>query len=94
MKRSVSFLMIALFLLIVPAMVNADAHDPKRIMPAEVMEKLSAGEEVLFLDTRSSGDWKSATSMIQNAVRVKNDAHLTELMTQVPKEKLIVTYCT
>lgn len=94
MLRCVSLLLVATFCVLAPTIAAADAHDPKRIMPAEVMEKLSAGEDILFLDTRTSADWKAGTSMITNAIRVKDNEHLKKIVRETPKERFIVTYCT
>lgn len=72
----------------------ADAHDPQRIMVAEVMEKLNSGVDVLFLDTRNSRDWENAKLMIPAAIRIDSNETLTRVAKETPKDKLIVTYCT
>lgn len=94
MLRCVPLIMVIVFNALVPATVLSDSHDPKRIMPAEVMERLSAGEDILFLDTRASADWNAATSMITNAIRVRDNSHLNKIVRETPKERFIVTYCT
>lgn len=94
MLRCVYLVLIALFCVFAPAIVLADAHDPKRIMPAEVIEKLAAGEKIVFLDTRTTADWASGTAMIPNAIHVKNNEVLNKALREIPKERLIVTYCT
>lgn len=80
--------------LVVSAVAMADSHDPKRIMPAEVMVKMEAGEAILFLDTRNSHDWAEAEVMIPGAIRIGSREELTRVIEETPKEMLIVTYCT
>jgi rhodanese-related sulfurtransferase len=63
-------------------------------MPAEVMIRLDAGEDIVFLDTRTTADWAAGTTMIANALRVKNNVVLNRVVRKIPKERLIVTYCT
>ena len=94
MLRRVFLVSIALLCLLVPTVVLADTHNPQRIMPAEVMKKLAAGETIVFLDTRTTADWETGTVMIANALRVKNNEVLTKILREVPRERLIVTYCT
>jgi hypothetical protein len=77
-----------------PALALGDSHDPKRIMPAEVMMKMNAGEAVLFLDTRNTRDWNNAKEMIPDAIRISSNEVLTRVAKETPKETLIVTYCT
>lgn len=94
MLRGVSLVLVAVFCLLLPAIALGDSHDPKRIMAEEVMEKLNAGENILFLDTRTSHDWNTGSSMILNAIRVKDNEHLKQIVRETPKERFIVTYCT
>jgi len=94
MLKRILLLLVAAGCLLVPAVAFSDSHDPKRIMPAEVMAKLSAGETIAILDTRTSADWKVGTLMIANAQRVKNNETLTQIVRQLPLDRVIVTYCT
>lgn len=94
MLRKIALILLAGCYLLVPAVGFADSHDPQRIMPHEVMAKLSAGAEMVILDTRTSDDWQAGTVMIANALRVKDDATLNRIVRQIPLERLIVTYCT
>jgi hypothetical protein len=94
MLRSVTLVSVIVFCLLAPVTVLAGGHDPKRIMADEVMEKLNAGEDILFLDTRTAADWAAATSMIPDAIRVRDNATLEKIVRETPKERLIVAYCT
>jgi len=94
MLRKIVLILVALSCLLVPAVIFADNHDPKRIMPAEVMAKLTAGEDVVILDTRTSTDWQVGTLMIADALRVKDNETLNQIVRKIPLERLIVTYCT
>ncbi len=94
MLRKIGLILVALCCLLVPAVVLADKHDPKRIMPAEVMARLSAGENIAILDTRTTADWTTGTRLIANAQRVKNNETLNRIVRKIPLDRLIVTYCT
>ena len=94
MLRRVALFLITLVFMVSPAVVFGDTHDPQRIMPAEVMAKLDAGETIVFLDTRTTTEWAAGTKMIANALRVKNNQVLNQIVRTLPSERLIVTYCT
>jgi len=83
-----------LFSFLVPAAAIADDHDPARIMPAEVMQRLNAGEDIVFLDTRTPSGWAAGTTKIANAYRVTSNEELNQVLHNIPPERLIVTYCT
>jgi hypothetical protein len=71
---------------------TAQGFDPtvaRRITPAEVQQRLKAGEKAILVDARSSvGDL-----VAQGAVRVPPD-RLEAWAKDVPKKSLIVAYCT
>lgn len=94
MLRWVTLIFIVLICGMAPAGAFANDHDPKRIMVDELMKKMDAGEDILFLDTRNSSDWAKAKVMIPNAIRVGTNQILTDIAKETPKGKLIVTYCT
>jgi len=94
MQRLMTLIMLLLICGMAPVGAFANDHDPKRIMIDELMKKMEAGEDVLFLDTRNSSDWSNAKVMIPNAIRVGSNQLLTEIANETPKGKLIVTYCT
>jgi rhodanese-related sulfurtransferase len=64
-----------------------------RITVDELKSKLDRGENIFLIDTRSPAAWSSSDIMIKNAVRIHYndiDDHLSE----IPKDRMIVTYCT
>ncbi|PLX93505.1 MAG: hypothetical protein C0619_04450 [Desulfuromonas sp.] len=94
MARYVLLLVAVMMVFASPFLVHADAHDPQRIVVAEVMEKMNSGVDILFLDTRNSRDWTEAKEMIPAAIRIDSNETLTRVANETPKDKLIVTYCT
>ena len=67
--------------------------EPERIGTEDVRRRLDAGEKIVFLDTRSDDAWRKADAQIPGSMRVPPDAvepHLPD----IPREGLIVTYCT
>ncbi|HEY5674695.1 MAG TPA: hypothetical protein VIR78_13370 [Malonomonas sp.] len=94
MLKRLALLMVATVCLLVPAVAFAHDHDPKRIMAAELMAKLNAGEDIVIIDTRTTASWAVGNPMIINAQRVKDNESLTKLVRQIPLERTIVTYCT
>ena len=84
---------VVLICFIAPSIAIGDSHNPKRIMAAEVMQKLSAGENILFLDTRTSRDWTASKVKITGAFRVGSSEILTQILQKTPMERLIITYC-
>jgi rhodanese-related sulfurtransferase len=66
---------------------------PNPISKEDVKRRLDSGEQIVFLDTRSDEAWRKADAQIPGSMRVPPDAverHLHE----IPREGLIVTYCT
>lgn len=67
--------------------------EPQRINPAEVKKRLDKGESILFIDTRNQHDYGESDVKIPGARRI----HYSELMQhldELPRDRLIVTYCT
>jgi rhodanese-related sulfurtransferase len=66
---------------------------PDRITIEEVKRKMNAGEAIVFIDTRNSRDWNASDVKIPGALRI----HYSELLkhiNELPRDRLIVTYCT
>jgi hypothetical protein len=84
---------VVLICFIAPSIAIGDSHNPKRIMPAEVIQKLNAGENILFLDTRTSRDWTASKVKIAGAFRVGSNEDLNRILRKAPMGRLIVTYC-
>jgi rhodanese-related sulfurtransferase len=64
-----------------------------RISLAEVKKRLDRSEPILFIDTRNPHDWGASDVKITGARRI----HYSELMQhldELPRDRLIVTYCT
>jgi hypothetical protein len=70
----------------------AHAFDPavaRRIAPEEVQQRRDAGEKAIILDTRPV----PTEAVITGALRVPND-RIESWAKDVPKDALIVAYCT
>ncbi len=66
---------------------------PKRITINEVKKMMDEGEPVLFIDTRNRNDWGDSDVKLPGALRIhfsELESHLEEL----PRDRLIVAYCT
>jgi rhodanese-related sulfurtransferase len=71
----------------------AAQEEPVRISREEVKRRLDAGEHVVFLDTRSVDAWRKADAQIPGSTRVPPD-DVEQHLNEIPREGLIVTYCT
>jgi rhodanese-related sulfurtransferase len=67
--------------------------EPTRISTEDVKRRLDAGERILFLDTRADDAWTKADAQIPGSTRVPPDA-VEQHLNEIPREGLIVTYCT
>jgi rhodanese-related sulfurtransferase len=64
-----------------------------RISPAELKQRLDAGDEIFLIDARNADAWRKATRQIPGATRIaadELDAHLSE----IPEDRTVVAYCT
>ena len=67
--------------------------EPDRITVAKVKQRMDRGEPVLFIDTRNSQDWGASDVKLPGAVRM----HYSELekhLDELPRDRVIVPYCT
>lgn len=67
--------------------------EAKRIAISEVKKRMDKGESVLFIDTRNPHDWGESDVKLPGALRI----HFSELERhpdELPRDRLIVTYCT
>jgi len=65
----------------------------KRITIDEVRKRMDRGEPVLFIDTRNPHDWGESDVKLPGARRI----HFSELekhLEELPRDRLIVPYCT
>jgi len=67
--------------------------EPNRISKEEVKRRLDSGEHIVLLDTRSVDAWGKADAPIPGSIRVPPDA-VEQHLDEIPREGLIVTYCT
>jgi rhodanese-related sulfurtransferase len=67
--------------------------DNLRITVDEVRKKMGAGEQFSFIDTRNPQAWEASDVKLPGALRVPADK-LGEHISEIPKDKPIVTYCT
>ena len=79
---------IILLCLLLSVAYAQDPGDDIRITPETTLALLKKGEKVLILDARSSAN------KIAGDVRIDDFAKVDELLKQIPKERIIVAYCT
>ena len=68
----------------------ADAH---RITVGQLRRRMNAGEDFTVIDVRNPQAWAQSDSMIPGAIRVSAD-DLDQRLSQIPKGKSVVAYCT
>jgi rhodanese-related sulfurtransferase len=66
---------------------------PERISPGEVRKRLDRGEPIFFIDTRNIHDWGASDVKIPGARRI-HYSELKQHINELPRDRLIVTYCT
>jgi rhodanese-related sulfurtransferase len=67
--------------------------EPVRISNEDVKRRMDAGEQIVFLDTRSDDAWRKADAQIPGSRRVPADA-VEQHLDAIPRDRLIVAYCT
>lgn len=67
--------------------------EPQRISPEEVRRRQANGDPVVFVDARSATSWQQADRQIPGSIRVPPDEVVSH-MNRVPRNGLVVTYCT
>lgn len=65
----------------------------KRITIDEVKKKMDGGEPPLFIDTRNPHDWGESDLKLPGALRI-HYSELEQHLDELPRDRLIVTYCT
>jgi rhodanese-related sulfurtransferase len=81
------------FSLFSEALKEGNLVEPDRITINEVKKRMDRGEPILFIDTRNSHDWSESDVKLPGALRI----HFSELeqhLAELPRDRLIVTYCT
>ncbi|MEW6735964.1 MAG: rhodanese-like domain-containing protein [Acidobacteriota bacterium] len=69
------------------------AKEIEKISVDEVNQRLSRGESLYFLDTRSQDAWSKADLKIPEAIRVPPD-QVEKHLADIPHNRTIITYCT
>ena len=64
-----------------------------RIGIDEVRKRVEAGEDIVFVDTRNPQAWAQSDVMLPKAIRIPAD-DIDKRLSQIPKDKMIVAYCT
>ena len=67
--------------------------DDLRITVDELRKRMDAGEDFVFIDTRNPQAWAQSDTMLPEALRIPLDS-LEQRLSEIPKNKPIVTYCT
>ncbi len=77
------------------AVDSIPAH-PDQITRINVVDlrALQSQEPVVFVDTRTAGQWQQAVDKIPGAIRVTSQVELDNFKRTVPTETVVVTYCT
>lgn len=81
-----------------PAVAAADqelnANELQRVTVDEVRVLQSAGETIIFLDTRTDPQWEAADRKLPGARRLTSNGELKAFVDTVPRDAAVVTYCT
>jgi hypothetical protein len=65
----------------------------QRITVDDAKRRLDAGQRIVFADARSDESWRKAELQIPDSIRVPPDA-VEALLDRIPRDALIVPYCT
>jgi rhodanese-related sulfurtransferase len=67
--------------------------DNLRITVDEVRKRMEAGEDFVLIDTRNPKAWSQSDVKLPEALRLPSD-NLDENLSNIPKDKPVVAYCT
>ena len=67
--------------------------ESERITVDEVKKRMDKGESVLFIDTRNFHDWSASDVKLPGALRI-HYSEIEQYLKELPRDRLIVTYCT
>ena len=67
--------------------------DTLRITVDELRKRMEKGEDFVVIDTRNPQAWAESGVKLPAAIRVTSD-NLEQTLSNIPKDKPIVTYCT
>lgn len=74
-------------------MADTTRVDSLRITVDELRKRQQAGEDFVFLDTRGQQAWSQSDVKVQGAIRVPVE-DLDQHLSEIPKDKSVVAYCT
>jgi rhodanese-related sulfurtransferase len=72
--------------------VQKDDQEAPRMTVAELLSRLEKHVPVAIVDSRSEGSWESSDKQIKGSVRIPIDQIETR-MTELPRDKEIIIYC-
>jgi adenylyltransferase/sulfurtransferase len=64
-----------------------------RVTAEEVKTRLDRGEPLVFLDVRNPKAWAEVDRKLPGAIRIPLD-ELPARISEIPKDRAIITYCT
>ncbi len=64
-----------------------------RLTPQEVNHRITAGEEITFVDARRQEAWEKSGEKLPQALRVPPEKP-GEFFSQLPRHRTLVVYCT
>ena len=66
--------------------------EPSRIRAVDLVDRIERGEKTVLIDTRNEKPWAESDQKLPGALRITADQ--IELHThKLPRDQLIVTYC-
>jgi Rhodanese-like domain len=72
---------------------DASMSDAPRITVNELKRRMDAGEDFTIIDVRNPQAWAQSDTMLPEAIRVPLD-EFEQHLSQIPKNRPVVTYCT
>ena len=88
--RTTLFLVMTMFVLLTGLPLHAATNVSK--MTKEDLKAKLGSSDILILDVRTGGDWKSSEFKIKGAIRA-NPGEFDKWSEEYPKNKTIVLYC-
>ena len=64
-----------------------------KISVADLKRRMDQGQDVFFVDTRNPKAWGEADTKLPGAIRVPAD-QVEQHLADIPRDRLVVTYCT
>jgi hypothetical protein len=67
--------------------------EPNRVSVEQVKQWMDRGDSIVFVDSRKGVSWNSATTKLPGAIRVP-PSEVERYLSEVPRDHVIVVYCT